>query len=85
MWAVPGTGALPFPARRSTRDLHGQALRLVAPFAVAENVVLETGADSRSFVHERAIERRVPAGRRYGLAVDRVRGSGSSRSASNSA
>src|SRR5206468_11043006 len=50
-----------------------QHFRLVAPFTVAENVVLgDHRADGRSFfVHERAIERRVSElGARYGLAVD---------------
>jgi general nucleoside transport system ATP-binding protein len=50
-----------------------QHFRLVAPFTVAENVVLgDHRAASRSFfVHERAIERRVAElSERYGLAVD---------------
>src|SRR5206468_10910280 len=50
-----------------------QHFRLVAPFTVAENVVLgDHRADGRSFfVHERAIERReVGLSERYGLAVD---------------
>ena len=50
-----------------------QHFRLVAPFTVAENVVLgDHRAEGRSFfVHERAIERRVAElSERYGLAVD---------------
>src|SRR6188472_4242535 len=50
-----------------------QHFRLVAPFTVAENVVLgDHRAEGRSFfVHERTIERRVAElSERYGLAVD---------------
>src|SRR5215831_17084635 len=50
-----------------------QHFRLVAPFTVAENVVLGDHRDvGRSFVlHQRAIERRVAdLSERYGLAVD---------------
>ena len=50
-----------------------QHFRLVAPFTVAENVVLgdHRGEGRRFFVHPPAIERRVAElGERYGLAVD---------------
>jgi len=50
-----------------------QHFLLVAPFTVAENIVLgDHRAEGRSFViHQRAIERRVAElGERYGLAVD---------------
>jgi general nucleoside transport system ATP-binding protein len=50
-----------------------QHFRLVAPFTVAENVVLgdHRGEGRRFLVHPRAIEGRVAElGRRYGLAVD---------------
>ncbi len=50
-----------------------QHFRLVAPFTVAENIVLgDQRAEGRSFVvHRRAIERRVSElGERYGLEVD---------------
>lgn len=65
---------------RSPRDaLHAgigmvhQHFRLVAPFTVAENVLLgDHRVEGRSFVlHSRAIEKRVAElGERYGLAVD---------------
>src|SRR6266571_3937086 len=50
-----------------------QHFRLVAPFTVAENVVLgdHRGEGRRFLVHPRSIERRVvEIGARYGLAVD---------------
>lgn len=50
-----------------------QHFRLVAPFTVAENVVLgdHRGGSGSFFLHERAIERRVSElSARYGLAVD---------------